>query len=198
MQAGSARRILTFLGSLLVLIVAVAGIVFSQANGGTSPTATAGRPTALATSVAAAPGMTATVTPTAIAPTRRALPTATSVPPTAVNRPTPTATSPPRAQSAAPVPNDGLPTIAFAALPAEAQQTIALIDRGGPFPYDRDGITFGNREGLLPSQSNGYYREYTVVTPGSADRGARRIIGGRDGQLYYTDDHYVSFRRVVR
>lgn len=198
MQAGSARRILSFLGALLALIVVVAGIVFSQTNGGARPTVTAGRPTAIATIIAAVPGTTAIVTSPAVAPTSRVLPTATVTPTVAANRPTPTATSPPRAPSAAPTPNDGLATVPFASLPPEAQQTVALIDRGGPFPYDRDGITFGNREGLLPAQSNGYYHEYTVVTPGSADRGARRVIAGRDGQLYYTDDHYLSFRRVVR
>ncbi|HEX5503935.1 MAG TPA: ribonuclease domain-containing protein [Thermomicrobiales bacterium] len=92
----------------------------------------------------------------------------------------------------------GLPTIAFAQLPPEAQETIRLIDRGGPFPYSRDGITFYNREGLLPKEPDGYYHEYTVVTPGSADRGARRIVAGRDGALYYSADHYASFKRVVR
>ncbi len=198
MQAGSARRILSFLGSLLALIVVVAGIVLSQTNGGARPTATAVRPTAVATTIAAAPGTIAIATPPAVAPTSRVLATATVTPTVAAYRPTPTATSPPRAPSTAPAPNDGLATVPVASLPPEAQQTIALIDRGGPFPYDRDGITFGNREGLLPAQSNGYYHEYTVVTPGSADRGTRRVIAGRDGQLYYTDDHYLSFRRVVR
>jgi ribonuclease T1 len=91
-----------------------------------------------------------------------------------------------------------MPTIAFAQLPREAQATIRLIDRGGPFPYNQDGAIFGNREGLLPPEPNGYYHEYTVDTPGSADRGARRVIGGRAGELYYTDDHYDSFRKIVR
>jgi ribonuclease T1 len=91
-----------------------------------------------------------------------------------------------------------MPTIAFAQLPPEAQATVRLIDRGGPFPYRQDGTVFGNREGLLPPEPDGYYHEYTVDTPGSADRGARRIIRGRDGKLYYTDDHYASFKKVVR
>lgn len=95
-------------------------------------------------------------------------------------------------------PNDGLKTIAFNQLPPEARTTITLIDKGGPFPYDRDGITFENREGLLPQKAKGYYHEYTVITPGSNDRGARRIIAGSNGELYYTDDHYDSFKRVVR
>lgn len=203
MQAGSSRRLVSFLGALGALVVVIAGIVFSQASGGAPPAATTGIPIPLATASDAAPGATVTVgaigaTTAARTPTSRTVPTATVAPTVAANRPTPTATSPPRAPSAAPAANDGLAPVPFASLPPEAQQTIALIDRGGPFPYDRDGITFGNREGLLPAQANGYYREYTVITPGSPDRGARRIIAGRDGQRYYTDDHYESFRRVVR
>ena len=81
-------------------------------------------------------------------------------------------------------------------LPAEARETIALIRRGGPFPYERDGIVFGNFEKRLPAQPRGYYREYTVRTPGVKNRGARRIVAGRGGELYYTDDHYGSFRRI--
>ena len=96
------------------------------------------------------------------------------------------------------MPDDGLPQISFAQLPAQAQETIRLIDSGGPFPYDRDGIVFGNRERLLPIRADSYYHEYTVDTPGSSDRGARRIITGQGGELYYTDDHYESFRRVRR
>jgi guanyl-specific ribonuclease Sa len=83
-------------------------------------------------------------------------------------------------------------------LPPEAVITLAAIERGGPFPYDRDGTVFQNRERRLPEQPPGYYREYTVETPGSRDRGARRIVtGGQPPQVYYyTDDHYRSFRRV--
>jgi len=83
-------------------------------------------------------------------------------------------------------------------LPPEAIATLALIERGGPFPYDRDGTTFQNRERLLPERPRGYYREYTVSTPGSRDRGARRIVtGGNPPDVYYyTDDHYRSFRPV--
>lgn len=82
-------------------------------------------------------------------------------------------------------------------LPREALETIALIRKGGPFPYPRDGVTFGNREKLLPARARGWYREYTVRTPGERTRGARRIVAGRDGTLYYTDDHYRSFRRIL-
>jgi ribonuclease T1 len=85
-------------------------------------------------------------------------------------------------------------------LPREARETLALIRAGGPFPYRRDGTVFGNRERLLPRQPRGYYTEYTVATPGSRDRGARRIVAGGDprvsGEYWYTDDHYRSFRRI--
>src|SRR4051812_40417912 len=86
--------------------------------------------------------------------------------------------------------------VTFAQLPPEARETVLLIRKGGPFPYARDGVTFRNREGHLPRQKPGYYREYTVKTPGERTRGARRIISGRDGELYYTDDHYTHFRRI--
>jgi guanyl-specific ribonuclease Sa len=83
-------------------------------------------------------------------------------------------------------------------LPPDAVATLEAIERGGPFRYDRDGSTFQNRERRLPEQPPGYYREYTVDTPGSSDRGARRIVSGGDPPqvYYYTDDHYRSFRRV--
>ncbi|MEO8142892.1 MAG: ribonuclease domain-containing protein [Betaproteobacteria bacterium] len=82
-------------------------------------------------------------------------------------------------------------------LPEEAIETAALIRKGGPFPHHRDGVTFGNRERILPLRERGWYREYTVRTPGARDRGARRIVAGRDGTLYYTDDHYRSFKRIL-
>jgi ribonuclease T1 len=88
-------------------------------------------------------------------------------------------------------------TVDVAELPGEAIDTLLLIGEGGPFPYDQDGATFQNREGILPDHPRGYYREYTVGTPGSPDRGARRIVVGRDGERYYTDDHYDSFRLIV-
>ena len=87
--------------------------------------------------------------------------------------------------------------IGFSDLPPEAQQTVKRIRAGGPFPYDRDGVVFGNRERLLPLKSRGYYHEYTVPTPGAADRGARRIVKGAAGELYYTENHYRSFRRII-
>lgn len=89
--------------------------------------------------------------------------------------------------------------IEIADLPEEARTTLRLIEQRGPFPYPRDGIVFGNYEKRLPPQSRGYYREYTVPTPGSQHRGARRIVHGgdaRSGENYYTADHYRSFRRI--
>ena len=89
-----------------------------------------------------------------------------------------------------------LPQVSIAELPPEARHTVALIRAGGPFRYERDGVIFGNRERLLPPRERGYYREYTVPTPGVNHRGPRRIVAGRGGELYYTDDHYRSFRRL--
>lgn len=87
--------------------------------------------------------------------------------------------------------------IAVQDLPPEARETLALIKAGGPFPFARDGVVFNNREGLLPKRGRGYYREYTVRTPGARDRGARRIVAGEGGEFYYTHDHYRSFRRII-
>jgi ribonuclease T1 len=97
-----------------------------------------------------------------------------------------------------------LAEVAVNALPEQARQTLALIRQGGPYPYRKDGTVFGNREGRLPRQPRGYYTEYTVPTPGSRDRGARRIVAGKgaagdpaaSGEYYYTDDHYRTFRRI--
>jgi ribonuclease T1 len=93
--------------------------------------------------------------------------------------------------------------VLVAELPAEARQVRQLILAGGPFAYDKDGSVFGNRERLLPNERRGYYREYTVRTPGARDRGARRIVCGgarptAPEACYYTDNHYASFRRIVQ
>jgi len=116
-----------------------------------------------------------TATKTATRPPTRAPPTATPI----------------RSQS-------GLPFILYDELPPEAKETIRLIDNNGPFPFRQDDSTFQNREGILPSKPRDWYREFTVITPGSPDRGARRIVEGEDGLLFYTDDHYDSFREVIR
>ncbi|MBC2933510.1 ribonuclease domain-containing protein [Nocardioides sp. zg-1228] len=92
-----------------------------------------------------------------------------------------------------------LPVVRLADLPPEAARTVELIDAGGPFPEpEHDGTTFGNREELLPDRPTGHYREYTVPTPGVDHRGARRIVAGEDGELYWTGDHYSSFSRIRR
>jgi ribonuclease T1 len=99
------------------------------------------------------------------------------------------------------VARQSLDSVTLSSLPPEAQRTLQLIKQGGPFPYPKkDGSTFGNYEKRLPYQPRGHYREYTVPTPGSRDRGARRIVAGSppetSGEYYYTDDHYRSFRRI--
>lgn len=93
-----------------------------------------------------------------------------------------------------------IPDCALSSLPSQASDTLELIHSGGPFPYPQDGTVFQNREGILPDESTGYYHEYTVKTPGSPDRGARRLIGGGattdPPHVYYTADHYASFCEV--
>jgi len=94
-------------------------------------------------------------------------------------------------------PASGLPVVQAQDLPPEAVKTLGLIARGGPFPHRQDGATFENREGHLPSRRSGYYKEYTVDTPGADDRGARRIVAGAAGERYWTNDHYDSFAWIA-
>ncbi len=98
-------------------------------------------------------------------------------------------------------PDATLGTIAVAQLPREAVNTLNLIAAGGPYPYEKDGVVFGNRERLLPPRQRGYYHEYTVPTPRARNRGARRIVCGgpprRSDNCYYTGDHYSSFNRII-
>lgn len=91
---------------------------------------------------------------------------------------------------------DYLDVVRLGELPPEARQTLMLIREGGPFPHARDGVVFGNYERRLPTRPRGYYREYTVRTPGRSDRGPRRIVAGNSGEYFYTGDHYRSFRRI--
>ena len=105
----------------------------------------------------------------------------------------------PLAQASGSAPGE---SVALAELPSQARTTYRLIFKGGPFPYDKDGTVFGNRERLLPSHPRGYYREYTVKTPWARDRGARRIVCGGEPPTqpqacYYTSDHYNSFRKIL-
>ena len=124
--------------------------------------------------------------------------TSSAVTPSSTRRSTPSSTgrTTPSSPTGERTPDSGLPTIAASELPREGRETLRLIHRGGPFPYDRDGITFQNRELILPAQPRGYYAEYTVPTPGESDRGARRLVAGDGGDVYFTDDHYRSFRQV--
>ncbi|MGW0663019.1 ribonuclease domain-containing protein [Streptodolium elevatio] len=161
-------------GVLVALVVAVlVAFLLTRGDGdeGGSPDRAATR-TATAGASSASSGTTGTVGTTATATTRAAATATPSVPP-------------------------GMSVVRVGQLPAEARETLRLIDAGGPFPYGKDGTVFGNREGRLPKQKNGYYREYTVDTPGSDDRGARRIIAGASGERYYTSDHYATFRVIV-
>ncbi|MFG1908770.1 ribonuclease domain-containing protein [Kribbella sp. NPDC048928] len=112
----------------------------------------------------------------------------------------PTAPHPAASSYVVPQSATAIDTCALSSLPSQAGDTLDLIHSGGPFPYDQDGTVFSNREGILPAESSGYYHEYTVITPGSPDRGARRLIGGgaetTPAHVYYTSDHYASFCEV--
>jgi ribonuclease T1 len=170
-RASSARARRAAVLAVLLVLALVAVLVGLVGPGGPAGVPASSGATARASS-SAAPG-TATVRPS--------------------TRPTTGATR----TSGARDPETGLRTVALRDLPREAQATVALIERGGPFPYAQDGVTFGNRERLLPTHPRGWYHEYTVPTPGSDDRGARRIIVGRDGGRFYTGDHYASFREIA-
>ena len=100
-------------------------------------------------------------------------------------------------------PGQGVASVALAGLPLQGQEVMVLIRQGGPFRYEKDGTVFGNRERLLPNQTRGYYREYTVTTPGLSHRGARRIVcGGQQPRqpdaCFYTGDHYNSFLLILQ
>lgn len=106
-----------------------------------------------------------------------------------------------QAKEAAPTATPALAEVQLSELPAQAQETHRLVFAGGPFPYAKDGAVFGNRERLLPRKARGFYREYTVKTPGARNRGARRLVCGGTPPTapevcFYTDDHYASFKRI--
>lgn len=121
----------------------------------------------------------------------------TTVPSTSTTTVRPASTTSTTAAVASAEAVSDLPVASVDDLPDEALDTLALVEAGGPYPFDQDDGTFGNREGILPDAYDGYYREYTVVTPGEGDRGARRFVVGADGEVFYTDDHYESFVEVV-
>ncbi|MFF7988326.1 ribonuclease [Kitasatospora xanthocidica] len=109
--------------------------------------------------------------------------------------------SPPAGGGTAPagtwVPADpALADVCRTKLPSQAQDTLGLIAKGGPYPYNRDGIVFENRESRLPRKADGYYHEFTVVTPGSNDRGTRRVVTGNSGEQYWSADHYATFQEI--
>jgi ribonuclease T1 len=174
------NRTVTKVAGIITAVAVVLLLVYAFGSGDPTPTAgpTSGDPTATS---ASATGRSADRTPA------RGRATATA-----------RTTTAPR-PSSLPRPSDGLAWVRLADLPVQARQTVALIDAGGPFPYAKDGATFSNFEGVLPQRARGYYREYTVRTPGERDRGARRIVtGDRDRELFYTADHYDTFARVQR
>ncbi len=108
-----------------------------------------------------------------------------------------------RAPAPTPLPGSAIASVAYTGLPVQGREVMEQIRQGGPFRYEKDGTVFGNRERLLPGQKRGYYREYTVPTPGLSHRGARRIVcGGQQPRApdacYYTEDHYSSFRLIAQ
>lgn len=152
-------------------------------------------PSSIATSTTDSPTATSTRTSTR---TSTKTSTKTSRPGPTSSRPTPQTSTPRVPDGGSTDPVSGLPWIDASSLPKEARQTLALIKAGGPYPYPRnDNQTFSNREQILPPQKRGYYKEFTVTTPGSPDRGPRRIVTGSAGEKYWTDDHYDSFS-VIR
>ena len=169
--------------SVLTLLSRAAGAGFAASLllGCGQPAADAGR--------SAAPAATTTAATTTAATTTAATTTAATTTAATTTAATTTAAT---------------TTVSVSQLPTEAQQTLQLIHRGGPFPFRKDGAVFANREQLLPQRPRGYYTEYTVRTPDTRDRGARRIVAGRgtdgdpgtSGEYYYTEDHYNTFRRI--
>ncbi|MCH9682442.1 MAG: hypothetical protein K0V04_13480 [Deltaproteobacteria bacterium] len=174
--------------------------------GAVSPTAPTAPPPAAATPTPspppastreASPRGSNTPSPTAAPPSARP----SAGPPSAADRPAQPSTGPPSRSGSTPSPGaagrSGLPQITRGRLPPEARETLADIASGGPYDFSKDDTVFHNRERLLPRRKRGYYREYTVVTPGLRHRGARRIVAGSSGELFYTDDHYATFEEIV-
>ncbi|MFF1906087.1 ribonuclease domain-containing protein [Kitasatospora sp. NPDC058218] len=166
----SKNRLFALVAVLICAVAAIAGYLLS--DDGT------GRPKAAATSSVASAGVT-TTSPKPSAP-----------------RPSPPAGTTP-APAGGWVPTDpALADVCRTGLPGQALDTLGLIAKGGPYPYRSDGIVFENRENRLPRKASGYYHEFTVVTPGSGDRGARRVVTGSTGEQYWTADHYATFQEI--
>ncbi|MCA1782788.1 MAG: ribonuclease domain-containing protein [Dermatophilaceae bacterium] len=181
MSAASGRSRGLLIGLLTLCVAVVAGLLLVQGGGGGGG-ATASTPAATPPPATPPPATQTATPPTATT----AAPDPTGVLPRATDE----------EPEAARTPVSGLSTIGEADLPSEAHDTLDLIRARGPFPYRQDDETFFNREGILPDRPRGYYREYTVETRGSPDRGALRIVVGQGGDLYYTTDHYDSFRQI--
>ncbi|MFF2349001.1 ribonuclease domain-containing protein [Kitasatospora sp. NPDC058115] len=174
----SKNRLWTVLAVLLCAIAAAVGYVASDGTGD-------GTPTAAATSTGPA---AASSTPTAPKP---------SAPKPSAPKPSAPAGTAPAGTATGWVPTDpAMADVCRTTLPGQALDTLGLIAKGGPYPYRSDGIVFENRESRLPRKASGYYHEFTVVTPGSGDRGARRVVTGGSGEQYWTADHYGTFQEI--
>lgn len=195
------------LGLVVVAVLVVAALV---AGGGADDAAVSTTATTATTAAAttersagesptSAEAPTTSRAPTSKPPSTTEAPTTTKAPSskTAATKTATTKTPTTKTPTTTVRSDSGLAVVPLSSLPDEASETWQLIVDGGPFPYDRDGITFQNREGLLPAKERGHYREYTVPTPGEDDRGARRlVVGGDRDVVFYTDDHYDSFVEV--
>ena len=178
-------RVTRSLAGLVAAIVAAVLVWWAVADDDNSTDAA---DEASSTAVTGSPAIEPTQLPTTGHPETESAGTTSSLPPSTESTSSVSGTDP----------DSGLAWVAEADLPDEARDTLKDIDNGGPYTYDRDGVTFQNREHILPERQLGYYREFTVETPGSEDRGARRIVTGQGGEFYYTDDHYESFSRIAR
>ncbi|BAJ28342.1 putative guanyl-specific ribonuclease [Kitasatospora setae KM-6054] len=184
-QAGGMNSRNRLIGLVAVVLLGIAAAVAALLNGGKDPDGASG-----AAKPASAP---ASVTPSTAAASAAASATRSG----ATGGPKPSAPAKSPTAQAGWVPTDAaLADVCRGRLPAQALDTLGLIARGGPYPYRSDGIVFENRENRLPRQGSGYYHEFTVVTPGSDDRGTRRIVTGGAGEQYWTADHYASFQEI--
>nr|WP_233290248.1 ribonuclease [Kitasatospora sp. MBT66] len=169
---------------LICVLAAAVGYLLSDDTGGGASQSAASKTAATPTATGPAAASTAPAAPKPSAPR----PSAPATPP---------ATPPATAAGTGWVPTDpALADVCRTRLPDQARDTLGLIAKGGPYPYRSDGIVFENRESRLPRKTSGYYHEFTVVTPGSGDRGARRVVTGGSGEQYWTADHYATFQEI--